>query len=217
MKLLNNNLFKRIISGIVYAGIIFLSAYFDYGRIFMCLIGFILTVELIVALIRSETNIKIQIGLIGMLCIFLFMHIKSQIIYAFIIFASIVDTSAYLCGRIFQGPKLTSISPNKTWSGAIGAIIVPFLVVVLIMVMKPAVFPENLRISIVFFVIMFLSIAAQAGDILVSYAKRKMLIKDAGIILPGHGGLWDRFDSVMGIILFCIILRFFCYVCSMKF
>lgn len=105
----------------------------------------------------------------------------------------ISDVGAYVCGRAFGGAKLAPrISPHKTWSGVAGgfacALIwgVGFLVAV-------DVFPF-------WYVVVgsvFIAISAQIGDLLESWIKRRFGVKDTGRLIPGHGGLFDRVDSLI--------------------
>ena len=100
------------------------------------------------------------------------------------------DIGGYCFGKLFKGKKLTKISPNKTYSGAIGSYISALLI--------PTVLFKNLiSIEIIFFVVFIVSTISQIGDLFISYFKRKANLKDTGFILPGHGGLLDRFDGMI--------------------
>ncbi len=99
------------------------------------------------------------------------------------------DVGAYLVGRLVGGPRLApSISPGKTWSGAIGGTLIAVLA-------GMAVWPE--RLALVAPIALLLSIVAQAGDLLESAIKRRFGVKDSGRLIPGHGGLLDRLDGVL--------------------
>lgn len=115
----------------------------------------------------------------------------------------ISDTFAYLTGGLFGGKKLApKISPNKTISGAIGGVVwtVAFSVALFLIFNATAQYSTifasagiNLwKISIISFVG---SVVGQCGDLLESFLKRKAGVKDSGKLLPGHGGILDRFDS----------------------
>ena len=107
------------------------------------------------------------------------------------------DIGGYIFGKLFGGPKLTQISPNKTWAGAIGSIILSqfaFLIFFL---------NSNYKFNItIIFMQLFLSIISQFGDILMSYVKRKNNKKDTSNFIPGHGGFLDRVDGLIWIIIF---------------
>lgn len=101
------------------------------------------------------------------------------------------DIAGYFTGRAFGGPKLApSISPNKTWSGAIGGVIGGMLAAGAIAALAGI---GNLpAIALVAF---GLSAAAQVGDLFESAIKRRFGAKDAGRLIPGHGGVMDRLDG----------------------
>ncbi len=121
------------------------------------------------------------------------------------------DTSAYFVGKFCQGPKLVpSISPNKTWSGAIGAIIGTSLVgTISVLVLPNTIVPSTLTLLIV--LCGLLSIIAQIGDLIESWVKRRLDIKDTSHIIPGHGGILDRLDSLLFVaIVGAAVLYFIC-------
>ena len=109
----------------------------------------------------------------------------------------LTDIGGYLFGKLFGGPKLIKISPNKTWAGAFGSIILSqfaFLIFFL---------DVNYKFSVyIIFSQLFLSILGQVGDILISYIKRKNDKKDTSNFIPGHGGFLDRVDGLIWIIIF---------------
>ena len=107
----------------------------------------------------------------------------------------ISDTSGYIFGKYFSGPKIfKKISPKKTYSGFIASITLGtlwFSILSLIYSLhQPITFILTGLLIVVFSVI---------GDLLISYLKRKTNLKDSGIILPGHGGLFDRADSIISV------------------
>ncbi|WP_087972877.1 phosphatidate cytidylyltransferase [Oceanobacillus rekensis] len=117
----------------------------------------------------------------------------SNILYAFFIIWA-TDTGAYLFGRAFGKRKLWPvISPNKTVEGAIGGILLACIVAVVFHMVNP--FPHP--IIIVIAVTVIASIFGQIGDLVESAFKRYYGVKDSGNILPGHGGILDRFDSLL--------------------
>ena len=108
------------------------------------------------------------------------------------------DIGGYVFGNLFKWKKLTKISPNKTYSGVLGAYIFSLISFNIFF------FSQTNIIEMIFFVLI-LSTISQAGDIFISYLKRKAMIKDTGTILPGHGGILDRFDGLI----FAIPLGYF--------
>ena len=112
------------------------------------------------------------------------------------------DIGAYFAGKIIGGPKLAKhISPNKTWAGFAGAVISPGLFFILFIALymvfmhieQPAL---NIFLS-AFGIGAVIGVTGQAGDLLVSWFKRRAAVKDTGDIIPGHGGLLDRVDSML--------------------
>lgn len=107
------------------------------------------------------------------------------------------DVAAFTAGKLIGGPKLLpATSPNKTISGALGAVVVTATVVVLL---GRAIFAGTPMAAwhwlIPFGVLV--SVAGQAGDLMLSSVKRDIGIKDMGVVLPGHGGILDRFNSLL--------------------
>jgi phosphatidate cytidylyltransferase len=108
----------------------------------------------------------------------------------------LTDIGGYIFGKLFGGPKLVKISPNKTWAGALGSIILSQLAFLIFFLDNSYKF----NVAIIFIQI-FLSIVGQIGDILMSYIKRKNNKKDTSNFIPGHGGFLDRVDGLIWIII----------------
>jgi|TARA_B100000953_G_scaffold4372_1_gene3847 phosphatidate cytidylyltransferase len=127
------------------------------------------------------------------LSILLFLNFdnSNKTILLFLLSISIsTDIGGYCFGKFFKGKKLTKISPNKTYSGLIGSLLISVLV--------SFIFFRNLDLTINYLAItIILSIISQIGDLLISFLKRKAKIKDTGKFLPGHGGLLDRVDGIL--------------------
>lgn len=101
------------------------------------------------------------------------------------------DIAAYFSGRAIGGPKLMPrVSPNKTWSGAIGGTLAA--VVVALALAKVTALTGLFAITML---AVILSICAQGGDLFESFLKRRFGAKDSGHLIPGHGGLMDRLDG----------------------
>ena len=120
------------------------------------------------------------------------------------------DVGGYTFGKIFKWKKLTKISPKKTVSGVLGSFIFSLLSVFIagaffpMIIDLPIINIEEMQINFydakfLFLAIIF-SLAAQAGDLTISYFKRLEKIKDTGKILPGHGGIFDRIDGLMFVV-----------------
>lgn len=124
--------------------------------------------------------------------------------YQLLIYALIVvwatDSFAYIVGRMFGKHKLIpKVSPNKTWEGSIGGSVIGTIAAVAYMLL----FNNQLEVKNIFILILVtfvLTIAGQVGDLIESAFKRFYGVKDSGKILPGHGGILDRFDSLLIVI-----------------
>ena len=106
------------------------------------------------------------------------------------------DIGGYLFGNIFKGPKLTKISPKKTYSGVIGSFLLSIIFTNLFLEFSSNV--QNFEFTKeMFLFILLVSFVSQIGDLIISYFKRKSKMKDTGTIIPGHGGILDRIDGVI--------------------
>jgi phosphatidate cytidylyltransferase len=153
--------------------------------------------------IFKKKNIIFFLGLI-ILFLFIFSLIKIYNLENYnlkflwlILIAWLTDIGGYFFGKLFGGPKLIKISPNKTWAGVCGSIILSqfaFLIFFL---------DVNHQFNIfIIFSQLFLSVIGQIGDILMSFIKRKNNKKDTSNFIPGHGGFLDRVDGLIWIIIF---------------
>lgn len=112
--------------------------------------------------------------------------------YFFLLWAN--DTGAYICGSLFgKYPLAPVISPNKTWEGSAGG---ACLVVVLVYI-NYCFFKD---LSLVNWMVLGITVIVMGtlGDLVKSVMKRSLDVKDTGNLLPGHGGILDRFDSLIG-------------------
>lgn len=104
------------------------------------------------------------------------------------------DTGGFFWGRLIQGPRLApKISPNKTWAGAIGALLMTVLVMQVFQYLQWGMIVQEPIQAL--YVGILVSSFVQFGDLLESAFKRFLEIKDSGRLIPGHGGLWDRLDG----------------------
>ena len=105
-----------------------------------------------------------------------------------------------------MGPKLSRISPNKTYAGMAGS----FLLSIIAASIYSEFFIEKIsNITIQEFIfVLIISLISQIGDLIISFFKRKAKLKDTGHILPGHGGLLDRLDGIVFVFLFLFFYKF---------
>ncbi len=116
------------------------------------------------------------------------------------------DILAYLIGKNFGKHKFTDISPNKSLEGCAGGILGSILLVMLYTVVCNNVWNLNISYLYAFGISVFLSIISQIGDLAASSVKRHCGIKDFSNLIPGHGGILDRIDSVLFILPFAYFL-----------
>lgn len=113
------------------------------------------------------------------------------------------DIGGYFAGRAIGGPKLWPlVSPNKTWAGAIGGVVLSILVALGMTALGWGHLLPLLVLAVA------LSVVSQLGDLFESAVKRAFGVKDSGRLIPGHGGLLDRLDGFVAAIVFAAIIGF---------
>ena len=137
----------------------------------------------------------------------------SLYLFFFVVITCIfTDIGGYLFGKVFKGPKLTKISPNKTIAGVIGSYLLPiFFINFFFNNFFSSFFLNNTYIfkMNIFILILLVSTVSQIGDLIISYFKRISNINDTGKIIPGHGGILDRIDGmIFAIPFFYLIIKF---------
>ena len=205
-----NNLFKRILSSII---LLPLSYYIittgSYLLLFFILILFLISIFELNKMLNNKIY-KI-FGFLFLFCsFFAFYKLSTDLILVFLLIVVCVSTDigGYFFGKIFKGPKLTKISPKKTYSGMLGGYFLALLNTSLI-----SRFIDQLEISYkLIILIFFISSISQIGDVIVSYFKRSSKIKDTGNIIPGHGGLLDRIDGMIFVFPVLFLIKFFGYL-----
>ena len=135
---------------------------------------------------------------------------ESLLVFLFILLICIsTDIGGFLFGKIFKGPKLTKISPKKTYSGMIGGYLFSIVTIFFLFEYSEFLFDTNTKwLPKVYVHIILISTISQIGDIIISYFKRLSKIKDTGKIIPGHGGLLDRIDGMIFAFPFAYIVYF---------
>ena len=117
--------------------------------------------------------------------------------FLFIILICIfTDIGGYVFGNLFKGPKLTKISPKKTYAGVLGSFLFSLIAGLSFIKVIGSNYLETNYFN-TFIGILIISLISQIGDLIISFFKRKAKIKDTGKILPGHGGLLDRVDGLI--------------------
>lgn len=139
--------------------------------------------------------IPVVVSILGGLSLLWLRHLPYGLVSVLFVLCVVIasDSFAYLTGRIFGGPKLApSISPGKTRSGAIGGLMGASFAGGMVAWLSGAGFVGG---GLLWGAV--LGVFSQSGDLLESAAKRRLNVKDSGRLIPGHGGLLDRFDGLL--------------------
>ena len=190
-----NNLTKRIFSSLI---LIPLALYFIISGTYMLI--FFTSICLFVSfyewhLMTKKKNYKVYgfLFLIFSFYTFYELSLGLSLVFFVILICISTDIGGYVFGKIFKGPKLTKISPKKTYAGMIGGY---FLSLICLTIISNYINYTNIPIQF-FILTLIISTVSQIGDIIISYFKRLSKIKDTGKIIPGHGGLLDRIDGMI--------------------
>jgi len=218
-----NNLQKRIFTSLI---IFPLSIFFIFQGgvvllLFLLVVFFVGSYELFTIFKKKGTIFFLDLILI--LALFSIYYLREDNLFSFCILIWVIilcicsDIGGYVFGKIFKWKKLTKISPKKTFSGALGSFVFSLFS---LLFMERFVMPRTgeissyvdwpsgfsfLELNFFFLAIMF-SLIAQMGDLTISYFKRLEKIKDTGKILPGHGGIFDRIDGLMFVVILTLVL-----------
>jgi len=201
-----SNLRKRFLVSLVAFPIIYLLLFFSLVFNVIIFIVFLVCIYEW-NIIFKKKNLIYFLGLL-ILVIFLLISIKVYNLKNYnlnflwlILITWLTDIGGYIFGKFIGGPKLTKISPNKTWSGTLGSFVLSQFAF-LIFYLEPY-FTYGFYI---FVIQLFLSFIGQIGDLLMSYIKRQNNIKDSSKLIPGHGGFLDRLDGLIWIMIFGSLL-----------
>ena len=210
--MINNELKKRILSSIflIPIAIYFIIQENIFFVFFLSILFLVCSYEWI------KMNKKDIFKIIGIFYLFFAFYsaylLREKFSIGIFIFILVIcvfsDLGGYTFGKILKGPKLTKISPKKTYSGVIGSFIMSVLAALLYTKTTIIESSVNFNFSIwlsnnfisnnIFILfILFISLISQVGDLIVSYFKRLAKVKDTGNLLPGHGGLLDRLDGII--------------------
>jgi len=162
--------------------IVFIFCVYEWNKIFIkknyiYLLGFLILLVFLISLLKIYNAESYNLKFLWLVLI-----------------AWLTDIGGYIFGKLFGGPKLIKISPNKTWSGALGSLILSQFACLIFFL------DNSYKINFnIFFYQFLLSITGQIGDILMSYIKRLNGKKDTSNFIPGHGGFLDRVDGLIWI------------------
>lgn len=152
---------------------------FIHKRIIKTFIGIVLLLATLVSMVAIRNNPEYG----------------SEFILYLVLMIWFADSGAYFAGRAFGKHKLIpNVSPGKTWEGVVGALVVTFVVALVAVNLLNIPSSHSPAFILITFVTVIYSIV---GDLSESMFKRMASIKDSGNLLPGHGGMLDRIDSLM--------------------
>jgi phosphatidate cytidylyltransferase len=215
---MGNELISRIFTSLILLPILFFTVIYSsfYLVVFLVLLYFLSMYEII----KNTKNILFIFfaNILLLISFYSFYFLRGDTKYSLIIIFWVListflsDMGGYIFGKLLKGKKLTKISPNKTYSGAIGSIILSCLSLPLTNILQIVFFTEllvnYLDLKFLLFTIL-ISFVCQLGDLFASFLKRKINIKNTSNILPGHGGILDRIDGLIFVLIFCFILKLF--------
>ena len=218
---MNNELFKRILTSVILLPILYYVTV--YSGIYLIILLMLFYTVSIYEIITNTKNLLfiISTGIFLIFSFYSFYFLRGDTEYSLVVLFWILtstflsDIGGYVFGKILKGRKLTKISPNKTYSGAIGSIVLSCLSLPIINLLQIYSFKKLL---VNFFELKFLlfamtiSLVCQLGDLFVSFLKRKINLKNISNLLPGHGGILDRIDGLIFVLIFCFILRLFALI-----
>jgi phosphatidate cytidylyltransferase len=178
---------------------------FGWYGFFMALPVFVIAVILLIPILRNRTQGQLQnvsLAILGFIYFgWMFMHLgffaNTPYAYGYLLFlvfaVEINDIAAYTFGKMFGKRKLREeISPNKTMAGSVGAFAVSLVLPWLLWFSFPHFDPLHLVLTGI-----IVGVGGQLGDLVISYIKRDIGIKDMGTTIKGHGGILDRVDSMI--------------------
>ena len=211
-----NELTKRLITSIFLFPIVILSIYYSGLYLIGLLVVFYLICfyEILKNCKDFRFNFFSNLILIFSFYSLFYLRGTTELSFIFLLWVLVStflsDIGGYVVGKAIGGKKITRISPNKTYAGVIGSIIFCLSAIPIIEITQKFLISE---IFIDFLSIKFsitgltISIICQLGDLYISYLKRKLNIKDVSNILPGHGGVLDRIDGLIFVLIFIFILQ----------
>jgi phosphatidate cytidylyltransferase len=206
------NLQKRILTSIIVLpfSFFFIIKGGYYLLSFLLLVFFLANYELFSVFNKKSTILFLDLILILSLSSIFYLAENSDSTFNLLVWVIILsvcsDVGGYVFGKIFKWKKLTKISPKKTFSGVLGSFIFSIFSLFIVNNLKIN-GSESLNFLEIkyFFIAIIFSLVVQLGDLTISYFKRLEKIKDTGKILPGHGGIFDRIDGLMFLLILTVV------------
>ena len=202
--MISENLKKRLVTSILLISLLILMIVSKPIFLYLLIIIGIFSIIEFTGLIKKINKkflLRLVFNLIFIIFIFilfsLFFILSDNFQFKIVLFTLLLtcissDLGGYIFGKIFKGPKISKISPNKTISGSIGSFIFSSLTFCGLFFLMT----KNISYIIILTGVIT-SLVCQIGDLFFSYLKRRANKKDTGNLLPGHGGVLDRIDGII--------------------
>ena len=195
-----NNFILRLLFSIVFISVYFIFAFINFYYVFyLILLIYFLTILEVSLYFKLYKKLPI-IYLLASFLFFIIIDFNKVNFLNFNLFILVVitfDVFSYICGKCFGKNKLIKISPNKTYEGLLGGVFISFSISLLF----SFIFEMNINENLIIFIFLII-LSSFIGDIIESYFKRKNNLKNSSEFIPGHGGIFDRFDSFLFSIIF---------------
>ena len=209
-----NNLSKRILSStlLLPLALFFIIKGSYFFNFFICVCFLFTSYEWYMMTKKKNYHIIGYVFLIfSFNCAYLLRNLNNDdggLLFLFVIVICVSsDIGGFVFGKIFKGPKLTKISPNKTYSGMFGGFLLSIISINFYIYYTSKLLDKYAEFTIdTFIMVILISSISQFGDITISYFKRLSKIKDTGKIIPGHGGILDRIDGIIFAIPFSYLM-----------
>lgn len=198
-----------VLLGICAGAVLNIGIYFNNSDLIIASILFCVIMFAVTAVVCNEKYSFLKCASMSFIAIYIVlsmsfiarlrsMNLGIHLMFIAFICAWISDTGAYFCGLLFGKHKLIEkISPKKTVEGAVGGVVFSGIGGIVFGIIEKLCFSNSANLAALFVICAIGSVFGQFGDLIESMIKRYFKIKDFGNIMPGHGGLTDRFDSVM--------------------
>lgn len=201
------NFLLRCLFAVIILSIYFIISYIDFNLVFysILLIYIIIVLEIII-FFKTYKFIPIIYIVLSLICFFNIDFKVLNIVDFNLLLIIIItfDIFSYLFGKAIGKTKLIYISPKKTIEGLVGGIIASSLFAIIFAYY----FEILINIQLIIYIVLII-FSSLSGDLIESYFKRKNNLKNSSNIIPGHGGVFDRFDSFLfSIIVYSIFVSF---------
>lgn len=206
---MNNIILRTLVSLMLAPVFILLIYYSNFFFIFLLLIILFASFNELKFLIKKSFFFFIFIKIIIIIFLLSFYNLRGSNDTDFVYLIWIIsivwlsDVGGFFVGKLIKGPKLSKLSPNKTWSGFFGSLFFSQNSYFILF------FFDYSQYSIKIFIMQIvLSLISILGDLFFSFIKRKYLIKDFSNLIPGHGGILDRIDGLVFVIIFFNLFKY---------